>query len=90
MSKCKVVAFWCENVCFSLTSSWNKLEKFTFKLSDEIKVLSIELYFDLLLSGLGGSQVKYQEEEAKEEEEEEEKEKDEAQKKKKIKKEKKK
>ena len=46
--------------------------------------------FDFLLSGLGGSQVKYQEEEAKEEEEEEEKEKDEAQKKKKIKKEKKK
>ena len=45
--------------------------------------------FDFLLSGLGGSQVKYQEEEAKEEEEEE-KEKDEAQKKKKIKKEKKK
>ena len=44
--------------------------------------------FDFLLSGLGGSQVKYQEEEAKEEEEE--KEKDEAQKKKKIKKEKKK
>ena len=43
--------------------------------------------FDFLLSGLGGSQVKYQEEEAKEEEE---KEKDEAQKKKKIKKEKKK
>ena len=42
--------------------------------------------FDFLLSGLGGSQVKYQEEEAKEEEEEEEKEKDEAQKKKKIKK----
>ena len=45
--------------------------------------------FDLLLSGLGGSKVKYQEEEAEEEEEdeeEEEEEEDEAQKKKKIKK----
>ena len=59
------------------------------QLSDEIKVLSIELYFDLLLSGLGGSrlavlrnQLKYQDEEDEEDEEEE----DEAQKKKKIKK----